>query len=173
MERQGTPARPAPGSSLSYPGYCDKTEADKGNCDVSDKGSLPLKPHEGLQVRSSPHPRPPLPLHPPLFTSVFLPWPEGLQTSPTLPQSPQYNPFVRLAQACLDKCRVCARCNYITFSEKYSDCSWTTAATWRSCNRSLVTVVRAPSRPSSCIAMHAPTALQWSVRNFALETQSL
>eukprot|EP00964_Phaeocystis_antarctica_P096956 scaffold63165_cov69-Phaeocystis_antarctica.AAC.1 len=29
LERQGTPARPAaaPGSSLSYPGYCDKTQA--------------------------------------------------------------------------------------------------------------------------------------------------
>jgi len=73
LERQGTPARPAaaPGSSLSYPGYCDKTQAGEGNCDVSNKGSLRLKPPEGLQ-------------------------------------------------ACLDKCRGCARCNYITFSEKYS-----------------------------------------------------
>ena len=177
MERQGTPARPAPGSSLSYPGYCDKTKADKGNCDVSDKGSLPLKPHEGLQVRSSPHPRPPLPLHPPLFTSVFLPWPEGLQTSPTLPQSPQHNPFVRLAQACLDKCRVCARCKYITFSEKYSDCSWA----YHSCDMAQLQSLPGDSGKSTFTTLQRQcaqaiihtTALQWSVRNFDRETQSL
>ena len=120
LERQGTPARPAaaPGSSLSYPGYCDKTQAGEGNCDVSNKGSLRLKPPEGLQVRPSPPLTTPPPLHPPLFTSAFLPWPEGLQTSSAVSQSPQYTPFVRVAQACLDKCRECARCNYITFSEK-------------------------------------------------------
>ena len=57
--RQGTPAQPAPGSSLSYPGYCDKTAEGEGDCDVSGKGSLPLKPHEGLQVRPAPLPPPP------------------------------------------------------------------------------------------------------------------
>jgi hypothetical protein len=59
LEGQDTPARPAPGSSLSYPGYCDKTQAGEGNCDVSNKGSLQLKPPEGLQVRPPPFPPPP------------------------------------------------------------------------------------------------------------------
>ena len=70
LERQDTPARPAPGSSLSYPGYCDKTQTGEGNCDVSNKGSLAMKPLEGMQVRRSfmslppLHPSTPTPLHP-------------------------------------------------------------------------------------------------------------
>ena len=118
LERQDTPARPAPGSSLSYPGYCDKTQTGEGNCDVSNKGSLAMKPLEGMQVRPSClslpplHPFTPTPLHPYAPTPLHDDLPHN---------SP---PLFRAAQACLDKCRACARCNYITFSEKYSDCSW-------------------------------------------------
>ena len=120
LEQQDTPARPAPGSSLSYPGYCDKTQTGEGNCDVSNKGSLAMKPLEGMQVRppschfhpSTPPPYAPPPLRP--YTPTPL--------HDDLPHNKP--PLFLAAQACLDKCRACARCNYITFSEKYSDCSW-------------------------------------------------
>ena len=87
LEGQDTPARPAPGSSLSYPGYCDKTQAGEGNCDVSNKGSLQLKPPEGLQVR--PPPLPPSPVHP--FTLHYLPLPSSLGQRACRQARPSHN----------------------------------------------------------------------------------
>ena len=86
LERQDTPARPAPGSSLSYPGYCDKTQTGEGNCDVSNKGSLAMKPLEGIQVRHSFMSLPPY--HP--STLPHQKSPKHPQTHPqTSPRHPQ------------------------------------------------------------------------------------
>ena len=71
----------------------------------------------------------------------------GLNSSPTSGLNSPHDAWAAAIKHCLERCRRCERCRYISVSLLHRDCSWFAACDLRSRPRGFLSAVAEPNRP--------------------------